>query len=175
MSRDSARCGVTRMHSSFLELMYEGGEVLLERLDGRVLSWRLWFLITLVIMKGSSICVIRSSLLPLLIISLSPCQWISDLSILPWQIGQGICNGTVMTCPYSFLWTYLFFSRDYSSFPHHQPADYTCLCNRFLPSDSTDFPDSVMITCICFFAIPSHSTVFHLTLLCSRTSRVSGI
>ena len=79
---------------------------------------------------------------------------------------------------YSILFfsrTCFFFSCDYSSSPCHQPADYTCLCNRFLPSDSMDFSDSALLTHICFFTIPSHSTVFHLTLLYSGTFQVSGI
>ena len=49
--------------------------------------------------------------------------------------------------PLSFpFWTYLFFSHDYSSFPRHRPADYTCLCNCFLLSTSLDFYDSSLLT-----------------------------
>ena len=71
----------------------------------------------------------------------------------------------VMTCPYSFLFSdLLFFSRDYSSFPRHRPADSTCLRNCFLPSAPSDFSDSFLFTRMYFFAIPSHSTEF--LLLC---------
>ena len=48
--------------------------------------------------------------------------------------------------PILFFWTYLFFFCDYSSFPCHRPADLTCLHNRFLPSTSSDFYDSFLIT-----------------------------
>ena len=82
----------------------------------------------------------------------------------------------IIICPYLFLSLDLsFLSRNYSSLPHHQPADYTCLHNCFLPSNSLDFFDSFPLTHMCFFMIPSHSTVFHLFLHCSRTFRVSGI
>ena len=66
--------------------------------------------------------------------------------------------------PILFFWTYLFFSCDYSSLPCHRPADPTCLRNRFLPSASSDFSDSFLLTHMHFFAIPSHSTMF--LLLC---------
>ena len=62
--------------------------------------------------------------------------------------------------------TYLFFSHNYSSLPHHQPADYTCLCNCFLPSTSLDFYDSFLLTCMYFFIIPSHSIKFLLLCCC---------
>ena len=74
-----------------------------------------------------------------------------------------------------FSWTYHFSSCDYSSFPHHWSADYTCLHNCFLPSASLDFHDSSSLTCMYFFAIPSHSTAFHLFHPCSGTFRVSDI
>ena len=45
-------------------------------------------------MKGWSWWVIKSTSLPYLTISLSLYQWTSSLSILPWQIGQGIWNET---------------------------------------------------------------------------------
>ena len=77
--------------------------------------------------------------------------------------------------PILFFRTYLFFSRDYSSLPRHRPADSTCLRNRFLPSASSDFSDSLSLTHIYFFAIPSHSTTFLLLCHCSGTFRVSGI
>ena len=38
------------------------------------------------------------------------------------------------------------FFHDYSSLPHHRPADYTCLHNCFLPSASLDFYDSFLLT-----------------------------
>ena len=53
--------------------------------------------------------------------------------------------------------------------PHHQPADLTCLRNHFLPSASSDFYDSSLLTRMYFFAIPSHSTMFLLLCHCSRT------
>ena len=64
--------------------------------------------------------------------------------------------------------TYFSFSRDYSSLSRHRPADYTCLHNRFLPSVSSDFSDSSLLTHMYFFAIPSHSTMFLFALSLSR-------
>ena len=37
-------------------------------------------------------------------------------------------------------------SSDLSSFPHHRPTDHTCLHNCFLPSASSDFYDSSLLT-----------------------------
>ena len=82
----------------------------------------------------------------------------------------------VMTCPYSFVsQTYLFFFHNYSSIPHHQPADSTCFHNCFLPSASLDFFDSFPLTHVYFFMIPSHSIMFYLLCHCSGLPQVSDI
>ena len=57
-----------------------------------VLWWQVH--ITLVMMKGWSWWVIRSSSLPHLMTFLSPCRWTSPCSMLPWQSGQGMWKGT---------------------------------------------------------------------------------
>ena len=98
------------------------------------------------------------------------------ISFFTARIPTPLMKQIVTIHPYSFLFSdLLFFSRDYSSIPCHQPADYTCLRNRFLPSASSDFSDSFPLTHMYFFAIPSHSTMFLLLCHCSRTFRVSGI
>ena len=57
------------------------------------------------------------------------------------------CVAAVTFCLYSFLFLDLsFLFCDYSSLPCHRPADYTCLHNRFLPSASSDFCDSSLLT-----------------------------
>ena len=71
-------------------------------------------------------------------------RWDSTAKIEELEIREG---KTVMFCPYPFLFLDLsFLFRDYSSFPRHRPADYTCLRNRFLPSTSLDFYDSSLFT-----------------------------
>ena len=85
----------------------------------------------------------------------------------PYCFVKTLWTQTVTIHPYSFLRTYLFFSRNYSSFPRHWPADSTCLHNRFLLSASLDFLDSFLIThCTSswFHRIPPCSFCFVIAL-----------
>ena len=93
--------------------------------------------------------------------------------------GKSFSEGSDGSCYDSLLFfslrTYLSFFCDYSFLPWHWPADYTCVCNHFLSSDSLDFYDSFLLTHMYFFMIPSHSTRFHLFHHCSGTFWVLGI
>ena len=90
------------------------------------------------------------------------CKWHNMNSCTP--VSTPMEPGLLLTkkdCPMlcftsiSFVpWTYLFFSCNYSSTPHHWPADSTCLCNHFLPSTSLDPYESFSLTHIYFFMIP---------------------
>ena len=104
-----------------------------------------------------------------------------DRTCLYWSCEGSYCYDqqhelwSVMIHSYLFFFGLIFLLYNYSSLPHHQPADHTCLCNRFLPSNSSYFYDSPLLTHIYFFVIPLHSIMFCLFLLCSRTFWVSGI
>ena len=82
-------------------------------------------------------------------LTMNPCitPMNSEVSSLPsWTY----CSRGVMLQFTSILflfWTYLFFSHDYSSIPCHQPTDSIRLHNHFLPSNSSDFYDSSLLTC----------------------------
>ena len=80
------------------------------------------------------------------------------------------------TSPLFFFFSDLsFLFCNYSSSPHHWSAAFTCLYNCFLPSASSDFFDSFLITHMDFFTIPLHSTKFLLLCHHSGLSQVSGI